>query len=449
MELVAFSPGTVTLTLRAEDTPAFDLSAPAGPTVSLSSPNTQLVLEVGVPGSTGSAATVAVGSTTTLAAGSLATVANVGTAYAAVFNFGIPRGSDGAPGTSGIVYATSPLAYNSGTQTISIDLSGYATQAWVDSQGYLQAGALTGYALQSWVTSGFYPLASNPAGYLTSASLSGYATQSWVTSQGYLTTASASSTYQTISGMSAYLTISSASSTYAPLARGIPSGGATGQVLAKSSSSDYAASWQTPAVGDKYYSSSSTSLSVSNGTKTLTIATGLSYTTQQDIVIAYNASNHMHAVVTSYNSSTGVLVADVQQHTGSGTYSTWVVNVGGISSVAEWGLITGTILNQTDLQAALDARPLLTQVQTDFVAKVGYSPITVSDSFDNQITISGSSVIAQNNSATSSTQLNYLGITFPDSTTQTTAAVSGISDAPSDGTPYVRKDGAWEQLNIT
>jgi hypothetical protein len=38
------------------------------------------------------------------------------------------------------------------------------------------------------------------------------------------------------------------------------------------------------------------------------------------------------------------------------------------------------------------------------------------------------------------------GLTFPNGTTQT---VAGIPDAPSDGTPYVRLDGAWEQLIIT
>jgi hypothetical protein len=44
------------------------------------------------------------------------------------------------------------------------------------------------------------------------------------------------------------------------------------------------------------------------------------------------------------------------------------------------------------------------------------------------------------------TKVTPTGITFPDLSTQGTA---GIPDAPSDGTPYVRKDAAWEQLIIT
>lgn len=49
----------------------------------------------GSKGDPGTAATVAVGTVTTLPAGSSATVTNSGTSSAAVFNFGIPKGTDG------------------------------------------------------------------------------------------------------------------------------------------------------------------------------------------------------------------------------------------------------------------------------------------------------------------------------------------------------------------
>ena len=174
----------------------------------------------------------------------------------------------------------------------------------------------------------------------------------------YLTTSAAASTYQPLSGMSSYLTTSAATSTYAPLARGLPASGTVGQVLTKVNGTDYNASWQTLVPGDRYLSSSTTSLTISIGAKTLTIGTGLSYSSQQDIVIAYDAANHMHAVVTSYDSSTGVMVVDVQNKTGSGTYSLWTVNVGGtvpLQSV-NWGEIVGTLGNQSDLSTALNAK---------------------------------------------------------------------------------------------
>jgi hypothetical protein len=99
--------------------------------------------------------------------------------------------------------------------------------------------------------------------------------------------------------------------------------------------------------GDKYLTSSTTSLTLSNGAKTLTVATGLAYSPTQDVTIANDAAHHMHASVTSYNSTTGVLVVDVKQHTGSGTYAVWTVNVGGISSaVIPTGGTTGQVLSK-------------------------------------------------------------------------------------------------------
>jgi collagen type VII alpha len=55
----------------------------------------------GPTGAQGQAASVQVGTVTTLAAGIPATVTNVGTAQAAVLNFGIPQGAAGASGTGG------------------------------------------------------------------------------------------------------------------------------------------------------------------------------------------------------------------------------------------------------------------------------------------------------------------------------------------------------------
>lgn len=57
--------------------------------------------ENGTSGTNGVSASVSVGTVTTLPPGSNATVTNVGNSTAAIFNFAIPRGSDGANGTGG------------------------------------------------------------------------------------------------------------------------------------------------------------------------------------------------------------------------------------------------------------------------------------------------------------------------------------------------------------
>lgn len=86
-------------------------SLPPGsqPVVTNSGTNSAAVFNFGIPqgqpgtngtnGTNGQAATIQVGTTTTLPAGSNATVTNVGTSSAAIFNFGIPRGADGASGS--------------------------------------------------------------------------------------------------------------------------------------------------------------------------------------------------------------------------------------------------------------------------------------------------------------------------------------------------------------
>jgi hypothetical protein len=135
-------------------------------------------------------------------------------------------------------------------------------------------------------------------------------------------------------------------------------GGTTGQFLSKASGTNYDTTWATIVPGDRYLTTSTTSLTINNGNKTLTVGTGLSYTPTQNVTISYDASNHMHGEVLTYNSGTGVMTVDVNHKTGSGTYAAWVVNVGGVTPVTSttWGSITGTLSSQVDLQGSLDAK---------------------------------------------------------------------------------------------
>jgi hypothetical protein len=248
---------------------------------------------------------------------------------------------------------------------------------------------LSAYATESWVTAGFYPLTGNPSGFLTAAALTPY-----------LTSATAASTYQTLAGMSSYLTTSTAASTYQTLSgmsdylakagnlAGLANTGTARTNLglgslavvndAPSDGSQYArknAAWDVIISGDRYLTTSTTSNTVSNGNKTFTIGTGLSYTPTQNITISYNAANHMHGEVLTYNSGTGVLTVDINHHTGSGTYTAWVVNVGGVTpatSVA-WGTITGTLSSQTDLQNALDLKLAATTAASTYQTLAGMS----------------------------------------------------------------------------
>lgn len=74
-------------------------------------------------------------------------------------------------------------------------------------------------------------------------------------------------------------------------------------------------------------STSTTSLTIGMGAKSLTAQTGASYGPGTEVLIAYTTTptNRMVGTVTSYDSGTGALVVDVTSIGGSGTYALWSI----------------------------------------------------------------------------------------------------------------------------
>jgi len=130
-----------------------------------------------------------------------------------------------------------------------------------------------------------------------------------------------------------------------------------------------------PPVGDRYLTSSTSTLTVDSGNgKTMTVGTGLSYSPQQDITVSYNTANHMHGTVLTYNSATGVMTFDSNTHSGSGTYSSWEVNVGGVAgAILPVGGTAGQILakiNSTNFNTEWISLGSMAQATTtDYLAK--------------------------------------------------------------------------------
>jgi hypothetical protein len=278
----------------------------------------------------------------------------------------------------------------------------------------------------------YYPLTGNPSGFLTSAPVTSVAGRTGaitlsntdISGLGTMATASASN----------YSTTAVADTLYAPIAAGLPTGGTVGQVLTKNSGTNFDASFQTLIPGDRYLTSSTTSLTINNANKTLTIGTGLSYTTQQDIVISYDAANHMHARVLTYNSGTGVMDVDVLSHSGAGTYAAWTVNVGGAPALQSivWGDITGTLGNQTDLATALNAKLELTGGVLTVNSTIDASTATTSstfagDAFGVQLSANPSENSSlqygglQVQNAVGTMSVTPAGLTFPNASSQTVA----------------------------
>lgn len=171
------------------------------------------------------------------------------------------------------------------------------------------------------------------------------ALQTWV-SASYLTTSSASSTYQTISGMSSYLTTSSASSTYAPKAS--PTFTGTVTIPAGASITGYLTT----------SSASSTYQTISGMTSYLT--TSAASSTYQTI-----------AGMSSYLTDAPSNGSEYVRKNGA-----WSVATGGGGGVA-WGAITGTVTDQTDLTTYIGGLGYQTASDVStYVTSLGYQTAT-------------------------------------------------------------------------
>ena len=87
----------------------------------------------------------------------------------------------------------------------------------------------------------------------------------------------------------------------------------------------------TGTAGDKYQTTSATSLAVPalNSSVSMTLGTGLAYSPGQSVVVYADSTHNFIANITSYNSGTGAVVLQVTETQGSGTFSSWTVNLDG------------------------------------------------------------------------------------------------------------------------
>ena len=107
--------------------------------------------------------------------------------------------------------------------------------------------------------------------------------------------------------------------------------GTSGSSGADGTSGSSGSSGAAGADGDRYQTVSTTTFTL-NASGTLTVGTGLAYSVAQQILIVLDASNYQVSEVTAYNSGTGVIsFAFPTELVGSGTASSWDVNLAGAS----------------------------------------------------------------------------------------------------------------------
>ena len=71
-----------------------------------------------------------------------------------------PAGPTGPTGPTGVVTANSPLSYNESNGSLSINLSGYATETWVNGNGFITNSALGPYLTSATAASTYQPVGS-------------------------------------------------------------------------------------------------------------------------------------------------------------------------------------------------------------------------------------------------------------------------------------------------
>jgi len=276
---------------------------------------------------------------------------------------------------------------------------------------------------------------SNPSGYITSSALSPY-----------LTTATAASTYQTLSGMSSYLTTSAAASTYL-------------------TQSNAASTYQTQSGMSNYLSKAgnlsglaSTSTARTNlGLGSLAVVNdapsdGNQYARKNgawDIVSGGGGggfvpgSGNLELGAYYVKSSSGTSLAQL-------SYPELVISNGTIDIGQTYKKSTTSFNTHNVIQNAYAADGegniyLAEQKVAGMSAteiQITYSNADTSTSLSSVLTYDTGLSLTSPEYGTMN--VNSSGLTFPDATTQNTA---GIPDAPSNGNYYARKDGAWIMLN--
>jgi hypothetical protein len=204
-------------------------------------------------------------------------------------------------------------------------------------------------------------------------------------------------------------------------------------------------------LGDRYLTSSTSTLTVDSGNgKTMTVGTGLSYSRQQDITVSYSNAIHMHGTVLTYDSGTGVMTFDSNTHSGSGTYSNWQVNVGGVAgAVLPVGGTTGQVL------AKINSTNFNTEWKTlgTMSTEPASAYLSTASAVANYLTISSASSTYQTQSAmsaylsTASAVANYLTISNASSTYQTQSGMSAYLSTSAAASTYQTQAGMSAYLS--
>jgi len=264
------------------------------------------------------------------------------------------------------------------------DLTGYATETYVTSQGYITSSALAPYLTSATAASTYYP-SSNPSNFLTVSNLSGYATEVYVSnfvSTGYASLMGATFNGKVVapcSTSSAGLNVGALSSTSAPNTT------VAGDVWV----GQFQLGFRTTA-GVKYAANLGDTNSFTRP-QVITSATTETTPALRITNLSTSATGYSLLVEDAANPDATPFVIDNAGRVGVGTSADSIaaikVDAGGImfsdgtrqttsasgAGGASWGTIAGTLTNQLDITAALALKANLSGAS--FTGKVTTTPV--------------------------------------------------------------------------
>jgi len=421
--------------------------------------------DTGNTGAKGDAATISVGTVTTGTAGSSASITNVGTSSAAVFNFSIPRGNTGNAGTPGVGV---PVGGSAGQVLAKVDGVDYNT-AWVNQSGSTFTGGdiagpitMHGGTIDTEMSSDFFgvELTSDPTQYAelqyNALTVAGGGSSMQVTNTGVTFPDSSVQSTAAVSGFvpgSGDLDMMGYSVTNANFSS------SAGQVSAQNITMSSG--------GVLTFGDSTVQTTAANPFNGGTISGDITIGDSGDYTAQY-AKNYLNLAGPGanafINAADGIDLSNSNNGTeafytsgglngnggGVGSFAVQPNNIycqnsadGGSEFNAQGGYLAvfDQTTNQTlSIHAATGITFPDSTTQTSAAFVPGSGDLNMA-----QYGISGygNPIVAGNFFL----QSGYGGaITFSDNTVQTTAATSGIPDAPNDGNIYARQNGSWVQI---
>ena len=189
-------------------------------------------------------------------------------------------------------------------------------------------------------------------------------------------------------------------------------------------------------LSDRYSTSSISTNDIDNNNgKIFTVDADLAYIPLQEVLIVNDPTHHMHGTVVSYSGTT--LTVDINSHTGSGTFSSWVINIDGVPVDAITGVGTANEIayfTGGQVIASLDTATYPSLTELSYVKNVGSQVVGTTDTN----TLTNKRITARSGTVASSATptINTDNVDFYSLTAQAadiTSFTTNLSGTPTEG----------------